>query len=127
MSLFTAVKVFKIFLTFFLKILALALPFLKNSAMLLVYDVGISFSLLFKIAILSRVFLFSSTKVIIQAAGYVNQVFLNVREFLYNYRVLNLCAQAFIKLGHFNAIVLYYPRRILSEFSQVFRDRNGLY
>jgi hypothetical protein len=59
--------------------------------MLPVYGVGVSFFLRLKVAVLSRVLLFFSAKVVVQAAGHINQVFLNIREFLNGYRVLNLC------------------------------------
>jgi hypothetical protein len=62
---FSTVKTFKVSLAFFFKILSLALSFFKNSAVLPVYGVGISFFLLLKVAVLSRVFLLSSAKVIV--------------------------------------------------------------
>ena len=126
MSLFTAIKIIEILLTFF-KILAFALFSLKGFAILPVYSVGIFLFLLFKIAVFPRVFLFLSAKVIIQAIGHINQVFLNIREFLYGHRVLYLYTQALIKLGHFSAIGICHSRRILNEFNQVLRDRNRLY
>jgi hypothetical protein len=72
MPLFPIIKAFKVFLAFFLKIFAFALSFLKDSAMLLIYGVGISFFLLFEVTVLSRVLLFFSAKIIIQAAGHAN-------------------------------------------------------
>jgi hypothetical protein len=59
--------------------------------MLLVYGVGVFPFLWLKIAVLPRVLLFSSTKVVVQATNYINQVFLDVRELLNSYRVFNLC------------------------------------
>jgi len=108
-SLLLIVKVFEVFLTFFLKILTFAFSFLKGSAILPIYGVGILSFLLFEVTVLSRVFLFFSAKIVIQAAGHVNQVFLNIREFLYGYRVLNLYIQAFIELSHFGAIIPSHP------------------
>ena len=72
MPLLLIVKVFKIFRIFFLKVLALTFSFFKGSVMLLIYDVGISPFLLFEVAVLSRIFLFFSAKIIIQAAGYID-------------------------------------------------------
>ena len=58
--------------------------------MLPVYSVGVSSFLRLEVAVLFRVLLLSSAKVIVQAAGHTNQVFLSVREFLNGHRVLNL-------------------------------------
>jgi hypothetical protein len=65
MSRFFTVKAFKVFLTLFLKVLPLILPLFKGSTILPVYGVGISLFLLLKIAVLSRVFLLFSAKVIV--------------------------------------------------------------
>jgi len=65
MSWFFIVKAFEVFLAFFLKIFSLALFLLKDFVILPVYNVGISFFLLFKIAVLSRVFLLFSAKVVV--------------------------------------------------------------
>jgi hypothetical protein len=65
MPLFTVVKAFKVLLTFFLKILAFAFSSLKDFAILPVHSVGVSPSILFKVAVLSRVLLFFSAKIII--------------------------------------------------------------
>jgi hypothetical protein len=72
MPLFFTVKAFKVFLTFFFKILTFALSLLKDSVILLIYGVGISFLLLFKVTVFSRVLLFFLVKIIIQAAGHTN-------------------------------------------------------
>jgi hypothetical protein len=69
---FTIVKVFEIFLAFLFKIFAFIFSLFKDSAVLPVYGVGISFFLLLKIAVLSRVLLFFSAKVIVQAVDYTN-------------------------------------------------------
>jgi hypothetical protein len=65
MPVLSAIKIFKIFRTFFLKILTFTLSFFENFIVLPVYDVGIFSFLLFKIAVFSRVLLFLSVKVII--------------------------------------------------------------
>jgi hypothetical protein len=62
---FSAIKAFKILLTFFLKILTFILSLLKDSAVLPIYSVGISSLLLLKIAVLSRVLLLFSAKIIV--------------------------------------------------------------
>jgi hypothetical protein len=72
MPVLSVIKVFKIFRTFLLKILTFTLPFFENSTVLLIYNVGVFFFLLFEVAILSRVFLFFLTKVIIQTTGHIN-------------------------------------------------------
>jgi hypothetical protein len=72
MSWFFTVKVFKIFLTFFFKILSLAFFFLKDFAILPVHGVGIFFFFLFKVAVFLRVLLFFSAKIIVQAAGHID-------------------------------------------------------
>jgi hypothetical protein len=106
MPVLSAIKIFKIFRIFFLKIFAFIFFFFKSFIVLSVYGVGIFSFLLLKIAVFFRVFLFFSAKIIIQATGHINQVFLNIRELLYGYRVFYLCIQALIELGHFSAIVL---------------------
>jgi hypothetical protein len=65
MSRFSIVKVFEVFLTFFLKILPLAFPLFKDFIVLPVHDVGVSLFLLFEVAVLSRVLLFFSAKVVV--------------------------------------------------------------
>jgi hypothetical protein len=74
----TIIKAFKVFRTFLFKILALTLSFFEGFTILLVYGVGISPFLLLEIAVFSRVFLLFSAKIIIQATGYIDQVFLNI-------------------------------------------------
>jgi hypothetical protein len=65
MPVLSVIKVFKVFRTFFLKILTFILPFLKDFTVLPIHNVGISSLLLFKIAVLSRVLLLFSAKIII--------------------------------------------------------------
>jgi hypothetical protein len=62
---FSIVKAFKVFLAFPFKVLSLIFSLFKGFAMLSVYSVGIFSFLLFEIAILSRVFLFFSAKIIV--------------------------------------------------------------
>jgi hypothetical protein len=72
MSALFVIEIFKVFRTFFLKIFTLILLFFKGFIVLLVYNVGISFFLLFEVAVLFRVFLFFSAKIIIQTTGHTN-------------------------------------------------------
>jgi hypothetical protein len=67
MALFSAIKAFEISLGFFIFIfLKLALvAFFKDSAVLPVYNVGVSLFLRFEIAISSRVFRFSFSKIVV--------------------------------------------------------------
>jgi hypothetical protein len=62
---FFIIKAFKVPLALFLKILFFALSLLKDFAVLLVYGVEISFFLLFEVAVLPRVFLLFSAKIIV--------------------------------------------------------------
>jgi hypothetical protein len=65
MPFFSVIKIFKVFLAFLFKGLTFSLSLFKGSAILSVYNVGISLSLKFKIAIFTGVFLFSSAKIVI--------------------------------------------------------------
>jgi hypothetical protein len=62
---FPAIKIFEVFLPFFLKILSFAFFFFEGSAILPIYGVGIFSLLLLKIAVFPRVFLFLSAKIVI--------------------------------------------------------------
>jgi len=62
---FFTIKAFKIFLDFFFKVFSPFLSLLKDSAVLPVYDVGISSFLRLEIAVLSCVLLFFSAEVIV--------------------------------------------------------------
>jgi hypothetical protein len=65
MPIFFVIKVFKVFRTFLFKIFAFTFSLFKDSAVLPIYNVGVFFFLLPEIAVLFRVFLFFSAKVII--------------------------------------------------------------
>jgi hypothetical protein len=65
MLLFIAVKAFEVFSAFLFKVFAFTLSFFESSAVLPIYDVGISLFLLLEIAVFFRVFLLFSTKVVI--------------------------------------------------------------
>jgi hypothetical protein len=78
MPLLFIIKAFKVFLIFFFAGFTLSFPLFEGFAIVLIYDVGVSFFLLPEIAVLARVFLLFSTKIIIQAADHANQVFLSI-------------------------------------------------
>jgi hypothetical protein len=69
---FLTVKVFKIFLNFFLEIFLPLLSFFKGFAVLPIYGVRIFFFLRLKVAVSPRVLLLSSAEIIVQAAGHTN-------------------------------------------------------
>jgi hypothetical protein len=62
---FFIIKVFKVFLAFFLEILPFIFSFFKGSAVLPIYGVGVFFLLLFEVAVLPRVLLLFSAKVVV--------------------------------------------------------------
>jgi hypothetical protein len=94
MPLLFIIKAFEISLGLFIfAFLELALITLfKRFIMLSVHGVEVSFLLLFKVAVFSRVLLFFSTEVIVQATSHTNQVFPGIREFLDDHRIFNLRA-----------------------------------
>jgi hypothetical protein len=65
MLLLSTIETFKVPLTFFFKGFAFAFPFLEDFTVLSVHGVGISPFLWFEVAILSRVFYFFSSEIII--------------------------------------------------------------
>jgi hypothetical protein len=58
------------------------------------------------ILVIPFIFLEPSSKIVVEARNYRDQIFLVCREFLNGHNIFNFLGQAFVKLRHFSSFVL---------------------
>jgi hypothetical protein len=100
--------------------------FFKDSAVLPVYDIRIFFKCTFFNAIISLLFLFFTSEVIVQSVNHSHQTISVAWEVVDRHNVFNVRFEALIELCHLYFDISFYSGRVLREACEILRDYSRL-